>query len=64
VQCLVKSHLASRSIRKEPQKLNKPETKEIKKREEKIDLENVIDYPTLDTYIKNSVTQLGEWLVG
>jgi hypothetical protein len=64
VHCLDKPHLTSRSIRKEPQKLKKPETKEIKKREEKIDLENVIDYPTLDTYIKKSVTQLSVWLVG
>jgi hypothetical protein len=64
VQCLVNSNLTSRSIRKEPQKLKKPETKEIKKEEEKIDLENVIEYPTLDTYIKKSVTQLSVWLVG
>jgi hypothetical protein len=64
VQCLVNPHLTNRSIREEPQGQKKPETKEIKKREEKFHLENVIDYPTLDTYIKKSVTQLSVWLVG
>jgi hypothetical protein len=64
VQCLVNPHLTNRSIREEPQELKKPEAKEIKKREEKFDLENVIDYPTLDTYIKQSVNQLSVWSVG
>jgi hypothetical protein len=58
VQCLVNPHLTNRSIREEPQGLKKPEAKEIKKREEKFDLENVIDYPTLGTWIKQSVNQL------
>jgi hypothetical protein len=47
VKCLVNPHLTNRSIREDPQELKKPEAKEIKKREEKFDLENVIDYPTL-----------------
>jgi hypothetical protein len=64
VQGLVNPHLTNRSIREEPQELKKPEAKEIKKREEKFDLENVIDYPTLDTYIKQSVNQLSVWSVG
>jgi hypothetical protein len=58
VQCLVNSNLTHRSIREELQELKKPETKEIKKRKEKFDLENVIDYPTLDPWIKKSITQL------
>jgi hypothetical protein len=49
VHCLDKPHPTSRSIREEQQELKKPEAKELKKREEKFDLENVIDYPTLDT---------------
>jgi hypothetical protein len=49
VQCLVNSNLTNRSIREEPQRSKEPEAREIKKREEKFDLENVIDYPTLDT---------------
>jgi hypothetical protein len=48
VHCLDKPHPTSRSIREESQGPKKPEAKEIKKREEKFDLENVIDYPTLD----------------
>jgi hypothetical protein len=49
VYCLVKPNLTSISIREEPKGLKKPEAKEIKKRKEKLDLENVIDYPTLDS---------------
>jgi hypothetical protein len=49
VQCLVNSNLTNRSIREEPQRSKEPEAREIKKREEKFDLEIVIDYPTLDT---------------
>jgi hypothetical protein len=49
VQCLVNPHLTNRTLREEPQGPKKPKSKEIKKREEKFDLENVIDYPTLDT---------------
>jgi hypothetical protein len=49
VKCLVNPHLTNRSIREEPQGPKKPEAKEINKREEKCDLENVIEYPTLDT---------------
>jgi hypothetical protein len=47
VQCLVNSNLTNRSIRGEPQRLKKPEAKEIKKREEKFDLGNLFDYTTL-----------------
>jgi hypothetical protein len=49
VQYLVNPHLTNRSFREEPQGLKKPEAKEIKKREERFDLENIIDYPTLNT---------------
>jgi hypothetical protein len=49
VSCLVKQNLTSISIREEQQELKKPEAKEIKKGKERFDLENVIDYPTLDT---------------
>jgi hypothetical protein len=49
VKCLVNPHLTNRSIREDPQELKKPEAKEIKKREEKFDLGNIIDYPTLST---------------
>jgi hypothetical protein len=49
VYCLVKQNLTSKSIRIEQQELKKPETKEIKKRKEKFDLEKVNHYPTLDT---------------
>jgi hypothetical protein len=49
VYCLVKQNLTSTSIRIEQQELKKPETKEIKKRKEKFDLEKVNHYPTLDT---------------
>jgi hypothetical protein len=49
VHCLDKPHQTSRSIREVPQELKKPKAKEIKKGKEKFDLENIIDYPTLDT---------------
>jgi hypothetical protein len=49
VYCLVKQNLTSTSIRIEQQELKKPETKEIKKRKEKFDLEKVNHYPTLGT---------------
>jgi hypothetical protein len=49
VHCLDKPHPTSRSIREVPQELKKPEAKEIKKGKENFDLENIIDYPTLDT---------------
>jgi hypothetical protein len=49
VYCLVKQNLTSTSIRIEQQELKKPETKEIKKREEKFDLEKVNHYLTLYT---------------
>jgi hypothetical protein len=49
VQGLDKLHLTSRNIREVPQELKKPEAKEIKKGKEKFDLDNIIDYPTLDT---------------
>jgi hypothetical protein len=49
VQCLVNSNLTNRSIREAPQRPKEPEARKIKKREEKFDLENIIDYPTLDT---------------
>jgi hypothetical protein len=58
VKCLVNPHLTNRSIREDPQELKKPEAKEIKKREERFDLENVIDYPTLSLWNKKSVTQV------
>jgi hypothetical protein len=64
VRCLDKPRLTSRSIREVPQELKKPEAKEIKKGKEKFDLENIIDYPTLDTYIKKSVNQLSVGSVG
>jgi hypothetical protein len=49
VYCLVKLNLTSPSIRIEQQERKKPETKEIKKRKEKFDLEKFNHYPTLDT---------------
>jgi hypothetical protein len=49
VKYLVNPHLTNRSIREEPQRPKEPEAKEIKKKRRKVDLENVIDYPTLDT---------------
>jgi hypothetical protein len=49
VYCLAKQNLTSISIREEQQGLKKPEAKEIKKRKEKLDLEKVNHYPTLDT---------------
>jgi hypothetical protein len=49
VQCLFNSNLTNRSIREEPQRPKEPEAREIKKKRRKVDLENVIDYPTLDT---------------
>jgi hypothetical protein len=58
VHCLDKPHPTSRSIREVSQDLKKPEAKEIKKGKEKFDLENIIDYPTLDPWIKQSSTQL------
>jgi hypothetical protein len=64
VQCLDKPHLTSRNIREVPQELKKPEAKELKKGKEKFDLENIIDYPTLDTYSKQFVNQLSVWSVG
>jgi hypothetical protein len=58
VKCLVNPHLTNRSFREDPQELKKPDAKEIKKREERFDLENVIDYPTLSLWNKKSVTQV------
>jgi hypothetical protein len=48
VHCLDKPHRTSISIREEPQELKKPETKEIKKKRRKADLEKVNHYPTLN----------------
>jgi hypothetical protein len=64
VYCLVKQNLTSTSIRVEQQELKKPEAKEITKRKEKFDLGKVNHYPTLDTQIKKSVTQLSVRSVG
>jgi hypothetical protein len=49
MQWVVNSNLTNRSFREEPQRPKEPEAKEIKKGKEKFDLENIIDYPTLDT---------------
>jgi hypothetical protein len=49
VYCLAKQNLTSISIREDQQGLKKPEAKETKKRKEKLDLEKVNHYPTLDT---------------